>query len=66
MSVFEENIDLDALFDSLSISEPKSDGSSGALKGAALSAPVIEIPDVREISALNVDMFLFDPPMDQC
>jgi hypothetical protein len=62
---FENNIDLDALFDSLSISVPQVDDSSASPKKALFSDSGVEISEVREVSTIDVDLFLFDHPADQ-
>jgi hypothetical protein len=62
---FEQNIDLDALFDSLSIPVPQVDSSPGSSKRAAFSNSGAELPEVDEVSTIEVDLFLFDNPADQ-
>lgn len=62
---FEENIDLDALFDSLSISGPQLDGSYAPPKKLASSNFGVEMPESGDVSAIEVDLFLFDHPADQ-
>lgn len=62
----ELNIDLDALFDSLSIPAPQVDSSPDTQqKRVASSKPGVEMPEVGGVSAIEVDLFLFDSPADQ-
>ncbi len=59
----DENIDLDALFDSLNIAAGQSDMARGVLNGAVISdANALELHD---ISLLDVDLYLADATTDQ-
>jgi hypothetical protein len=62
---FEQNIDLDALFDSLSIPVPRVDNDTGPQKKLVSSNPGMELPEVDGVSTIEVDLFLFDNPADQ-
>jgi len=62
MQTPDNNIDLDALFDTLNIGE----GQSGkALNAAAISWPTVKMEEIHELSTLDSDLFLFDTPADQ-
>ncbi len=62
MQNIDENIDLDALFDSLSI--------VGSITSKAADVTIVSHPgtitaDIQELSALDGDLYLFDSPPDQ-
>jgi hypothetical protein len=61
---FDDNIDLDVLFDSLSLGkgEPK---SSDVIRGNISSNPEVSTADIQELSCTGVDLFVFDNPADQ-
>jgi hypothetical protein len=62
MQNIDENIDLDALFDSLSIGGSTTNKASDV---AMVSHPGAITAEIQELSALDCDLFLFDSPPDQ-
>lgn len=65
MQSFDENIDLDVLFDSLSIDEEAPSSKVANVTVAAVSRPGLMTTEVQELSSLGGDLFLFDTPPDQ-
>jgi hypothetical protein len=65
MQNFDDNIDLDALFDSLNIAAAPSDTASNAAMTLPASKPDVKEVEIQDISSLEGDLFLFDTPSDQ-
>ena len=61
---FEENIDLDALFDSLNVSSPRADVGSFPSKESVLSKSEGLNSEFQQICTTELDLFLFDNPAD--
>ena len=62
---FEENIDLDALFDSLNVDSTRAGVVADQSNKAILPDSGAENPEFQQLNHIEVDMFLFDNPTDQ-
>ncbi len=66
MQNIDENIDLDALFDQLSIGGAPSSSRAADATKADIAPHLCGITaEVQELSSLGEDLFLFDTPPDQ-
>lgn len=64
MQNIDENIDLDALFDSLSTGEAPPSKAANITKLASAS-DLWATTETQELSSIDGDLFLFDTPPDQ-
>jgi len=65
MQNIDENIDLDALFDMLNISDAPVGKESVLTDNATLSMQNVHTHEVAELSPLDHDLFTIDLPIDQ-